>query len=221
MYTEPQRLRRKKFHEGALQRVKKYEGQVSPVELRELLAKEVAIAASRGHMDDEEYLEMVLDLDGKETLSARDQIYKIVVRNSFIPRVRKFRNVIEKRDDDSAVEQTRAFWQPKETLLAQVDRLLSLCQLGRAVQPEEKAEWIYELYMAPKFYPEMETTPGAALDHTYWTQGKEYVPEGYMPADEKLWVAWDEYNHQAKAAVEEAKEEVRKKLEKKGMVGVS
>jgi hypothetical protein len=204
-----------------LQRVKKHEGLIPPVELRELLAKEVAIAAARGHMDDEEYLEMVLDLDAKETLSARDQIYKTVVQKLFVPRVRKFRGVIEKRDDDSGVEQTRAFWQPKETLLGQVDRLLSLCQLGRTVQPEEKAEWIYELYMAARFYPEMETTPGAAWDHIYWTQGKEYVPEGYMSGDEKLWVAWDEYNHQATAAVEEAKEDMRKKMEKKGMVGVS
>jgi hypothetical protein len=180
---------------------------VPPVEKREFLAKEVAIAAAHGHIGDSHFAEIAQGIDG-ETMIARDKHYRALVEKFFIPHLEKFKTVVAARDDNSVVEQTRAFWQPKQQLLGNVDRILSLCKLERQFQPEEQAEWIYELYMAPKFYTELERHPGAALEHVYWTQGKDCVPAGYESPDEKAW----KKEEMMKAKAEELLSGMRKEL---------
>ena len=184
--TKEPRLRRERFHREALERAKHVDKNLPPVEKREFLAKEIAIAAAHGHIGDQHYSEITNNVEG-ETLAARDKLFKTLVTEFFIPHLEKFKRIIAARDDSSIVEQTRWFWQPKEQLLTKIDRLLSLCRLERKVGEEESAEWIYELYMAPKFYTEMERRPGAASEYIYWLQGPECCPEGYTPPDERLW----------------------------------
>jgi hypothetical protein len=184
--TKEPRLRRERFHREALERAKRVDKNLPPVEKREFLAKEVAVAAAHGHIGDEHYQKITKGIDG-ETLIARDKLFKALVVEFFIPHLEKFKQVIAARDDSSLVEQTRWFWQPKQQLLEKIDRLLSLCRLERKFQEEEKAEWIYELYMAHKFYTEMERRPGAALEYIYWVQGPECCPEGYKSPGEEMW----------------------------------
>lgn len=188
--TKEPRLRRERFHREALERVKRVDKNLPSVERREFLAKEVAIAAAHGHIGDEDYQDIAGGVDG-ESLIARDKLFKSLVVDFFIPHLEKFRGVIAARDDNSIVEQMRVYWQPKQQLLEKIDRLLSVCKLERQFRDEEKAEWIYELYMAPKFYTEMERKPGEALEYVYWTQGKECVPEGYESPDEVIFRLMD------------------------------
>jgi hypothetical protein len=218
MATQEPRLRRERFHREAIERVKRVNKTLPPIEKREFWAKEVAIAAAHGHIGDLHYAEIVGGNDG-ETMIARDKLYRTLVENFFIPHLEKFKTVIEKRDDHSVVEQTRWFWRPKGELLADVDRLLALCKLERQVQPEEMAEWIYELYMAPKFYTEMERRPGAALEYVYWVQGRECVPEGYQSPDEKMWKEVDELKAEAREVLNDMRKEVKQALSDRRAIG--
>ena len=217
--TKEPRLRRERFHREALERAKRVDKNLPPVEKREFLAKEVAIAAAHGHIGDMHFAELAHGIEG-ETMIARDKLYRAVVEAFFIPHLEKFKKVIAARDDNSLVEQTRWFWQPKQQLLANIDRLLSLCNLDRQFQDEEKAEWIYELYMAPKFYTELERRPGAALEYIYWIQGKECVPEGYESPDEKLWKKTAERKAQVEELLSEMRKELQEKFKDRGAEGV-
>ena len=184
--TKEPRLRRERFHREAIERYKKIDKNLPPIEKREFLAKELAIAATHGHIGDQQFRELVPRNIG-DSLIARDKLYKTLVEEFFIPHLTKFRKVVEERDDFSIVEQRRVFWQPKKELVRKIDKLLSLCRLERKVDDEEKAEWIYELYMAPRLYTEMEREPGAALEYNYWFQGPECAPPGYKSPDERIW----------------------------------
>jgi len=208
-FTKEPRIRRERFHREALQRAKRVSRDLPPVEQREFLAKEIAIAAAHGHIANGHYDEVTQGLSG-ETLTARDKLYKTLVVDFFIPHLEKFRKVVQERDDFSVVEQHRYYWQPKAQLIKKVDRLLSLCRLQTKAREEEKAEWIYELYMAPKFYTEMERRPGAALEYIYWVQGPECVPEGYESPDEIRWKLEDAFKRQAQQEIDEIKESLRK-----------
>jgi hypothetical protein len=204
MATKEPRLRRERFHREALERTKRVSKDLPPVEKREFLAKEVAIATAHGHIGDQHFADVIKGIDG-ETMIARDKVYKTLVQEFCIPHLEKFKKIVQDRDDWSLVEQTRWYWQPKEQLVAKIDSLLALCKLERNFQPEEKAEWIYELYMAPKFYPEMERREGAALEYVYWTQGPDCVPQGYESPDEKRWKLEEEYLKMANEAIGDVK----------------
>jgi hypothetical protein len=221
MATKEPRLRRERFHREGLERVKRLDKDLPPVERREFRAKEVAIAVAHGHIGDNHYKEITNEAADPEGIAARDKLYKSFVVDFFIPHLEKFRGVIEKRDDWSLVEQTRYYWQPKEQLIAKIDKLLALCKLQRNFTDGEKAEWIYELYMAPKFYTEMERSPGAALEYIYWVQGKECVPEGYISPDEERWALEDKLGEQAQKELSDTSRTLREEYEKRGYVGVS
>lgn len=208
-WTKEPRLRRERFHREALQRAKRLGSDLPPVEKREFLAKEVAIAAAHGHIGNIHYDEITRGIEGEKMID-RDKLYKALVVNFFIPHLEKFKSVVKKRDDNSLVEQTRYFWQPKDQLIAKVNRLQSLCKLERPYQKSEKAEWIYELYMAPKLYTEMERRPGAAMEYIYWTQGAQCVPPGYESPDEEMWRLEKEILEKAQKEVDEVKESLRK-----------
>lgn len=219
--TKQERLRRERFHREALERVNRLDKDLPPVERREFLAKEVAIAAAHGHIGELHYKTIMKGAPEPEGITARDKLYKSFVLDFFIPHLEKFRGVIEKRDDNSLVEQTRWFWQPKDQLIAKIDKLLALCKLERNVSDSEKAEWIYELYMAPKFYTEMERRPGAALEYIYWVQGKECVPEGYVSPDEEKWAAEEKLSEHAQRELEDVRRSLREEFGRKGYVGAS
>jgi hypothetical protein len=221
MTTKNQRLRRLRFHREALERVKRLEKGLPPVEKREFLAKEVAIAACHGHIGDRHYAEITDNASDPESIAARDKLYQTLVVDFFIPHLEKFRGVIEKRDDFSPLEQTRWYWRPKAELLAKIDQLLAVSRLQQTIPDEQKAEWIYELWMAPKFYTEMEREPGAALEYTYWVQGKAYVPEGYISPDEQIWAMEEQFEKEAKEAVEATKKALQDDFYKRGFVGAS
>ena len=209
-YTQEPRLRRHRFHREAMSRTDRIARafRLPPIEVREFQAREIAIAAAHGHIGNIHYDEITRGIDG-ETMLARDKVYKALVVDFFIPHLEKFRKVIENRDDNSLVEQTRWFWQPKEQLIKKIDDLLALCKLEREFKEGEEAEWIYELYMAPKFYTEMERRPGAALEYTYWIQGPECVPPGYESPDEKRWRLQKEFQERAEAEIEEVNKELK------------
>jgi hypothetical protein len=209
--TKEPRLRRERFHREAVERSKRVDKNMPPVEKREFMAKEFAIAAAHGHIGDLHFAEITNGVEG-ETMIARDKLFKSLVVEFFIPHLETFKRVISARDDSSLVEQTRIFWQPKKQLLMKIDRLLSLCRLERKVTDEEKAEWIYELYMAPKFYTEMERRPGAALEYIYWTQGPECVPPGYRSPDERLWEIRQDIDSETEKKLSELRLEARKAL---------
>ena len=209
--TKEPRLRRERFHREAIERSKHIDRNLPPVEKREFLAKELAIAAAHGHMGDKHYAEVVRNTEG-ESLIARDKLYKTLVEEFFIPHLEKFKKVIAARDDSSILEQTRWYWQPKERLLKKIDRLLALCRLERKVGDEEKAEWIYELYMAPKLYTEMERRPGAALEYIYWMQGAECCPPGYKSPDETLWESREIIDRETEKKLGELRLEAKKAL---------
>lgn len=219
--TKKERLRRERFHREGLERANRLDKDLTPVEKREFLAKEIAIAAAHGHIGNLHYAMLTRGAADPEGVVARDKLYKTLVVDFFIPHLEKFRRVVENRDDFSLVEQTRWYWQPKEQLIAKIDKLLAISKLQRNFNDAEKAEWIYELYMAPKFYTEMETRPGAALEFVYWTQGKECVPEGYVSPDEERWAADAKMSAHARKEVEETKKKLREEFEKKGYVGAS
>ena len=218
--TKELRVRRERFHREALERAKRVDKTIPPVEKREFLAKEIAIAAAHGHIGDQHYAEITKRVlpgnQSGETMTARDKMYKILVEENFIPFLEKFRSVVAARDDNSLVEQTRFYWQPKKELIAKLDRLLQLCRLERKFQDEEKAEWIYELYMSPKFYTEMERRPGAALEYIYWVQGPECVPKGYKSPDELIWEMTKESDRETEKKLTELQEEFRKSMVKPG-----
>lgn len=220
-YTKKERLRRERFHREGLERANRLDKDLTPVEKREFLAKEIAIAAVHGHIGNFHYAVLTKGAPDPEGVVARDKLYKTLVVDFFIPHLEKFRRVVANRDDWSLVEQTRFYWQPKEQLIAKIDKLLEICRLQRNFNDAEKAEWIYELYMAPKFYTEMELRPGAALEFVYWTQGKECVPEGYVSPDEERWAAAAKMTDHARKEVEETKKNLREEFEKKGYVGAS
>lgn len=217
--TKNARVRRERFHREAMERVKRIPKDAPPIEKREFKAKEVAIAAVHGHIGDQHYEDVTHGVEG-ESMIARDKLYKTLVVDHFIPHLQKLREVVSNRDDDSIVEQTRYFWRPKNQLIEKIDHLLALCRLERNFKDEEKAEWIYEVYMAPKLYTEMERRPGAALEYIYWTQGKECVPAGYKSPDEQRWEAEAELKEEAMKQVEEVRQALREDFEKKGYVGV-
>jgi hypothetical protein len=212
-FTKQPRLRRERFHREAEQRTIRFEKhfRLPPIEKRELRAKEVAIAAARGHIGEGHYDEIAKGIDG-ESLVARDKLYKALVADFFIPHLEKYKKVIQNRDDNSLVEQTRWYWRPKEELVKKIDELLTLCRLEREVKEKERAEWIYELYMAPKFYTEMERRPGAALEYVYWVQGPECVPPGYESPDELRWRLADEAKAEAQKEIDELKDELKKRF---------
>jgi hypothetical protein len=216
--TKEPRLRRERFHREALERAKKVDKKIPPVEKREFLAKEVAIAAARGHIGDQHYEEVTKGIIpgnlSAESMTSRDKIYKVLVEEHFIPRIEKFKSIIAARDDDSVVEQTRCYVQPKKQLIAKLDRLSQLCKLERKFQEEEKAEWIYEFYMSVKWYTEMERRPGAALEHIYWVQGPECCPKGYKSPDERMWEMRGEIDSETEKKMSELREEFRKSLAK-------
>ena len=209
--TKEPRLRRERFHREAVERAKWVDKNLPPIEKREFLAKEVAIAAAYGHIGDQHYKEVAKGIKG-DSLIARDKLYKTFVEEFFIPHLEKFRKIIENRDDFSKVEQTRWFWQPKQQLLAKIDSLLALCKLERNFSDEEKAEWIYELYMAPKFYTEMERVPGAALEYIYWVQGADCVPPGYKSPDEQIWEMRTEIDKETEKKLSELRLEAKRAL---------
>lgn len=222
--TKDPRVRRERFHREALERAKRVDKKIPPVEKREFLAKEIAIAAAHGHIGDQHYAEITKRIlpgnQSGETMTARDKMYKVLVEENFIPLVEKFKSVVAARDDKSLVEQTRFYWQPKDQLIAKLDRLLQLCKLERKFQDEEKAEWIYELYMSPKFYTEMERRPGAALEYIYWVQGPECCPEGYKSPDERIWEMREDINRETEKKLGELQEEFRKSMVKPGVAPV-
>lgn len=209
--TREPRLRRERFHREAIERSKHVDKNLPPVEKREFLAKEIAIAAAHGHIGDKHYSEIVGNKDG-ESFIARDKLFNTLVVDFFIPHLEKFKRVIAERDDSSIVEQTRWYWQPKEQLLSKIDRLLSLCRLERKVGDEESAEWIYELYMAPKLYTEMERRPGAAMEYVYWMQGAECCPPGYRSPDERMWESRKIIDSETEKKLSELRLEARKAL---------
>jgi hypothetical protein len=211
--TKEPRLRRERFHREAIERTKRVDRNLPPVEKREFLAKEVAIAAAHGHIGDNHYEEIAKGIDG-ETLIARDKLFKALVTNFFIPHLEKFKQIVIARDDSSVVEQTRFYWRPKEQLLRKIDDLLAICRLEKKFQAEESAEWIYELYMAPKLYTEMERLPGAALEYVYWTQGPECCPKGYKSPDETLWEMKAEFDYEAEKKLSELRDKAFKALGK-------
>lgn len=213
--TEKPRYRREKFHRDGVNRANRLDKDTPPVEKREFLAKEVAIAAARGHIGELHYEMLTQGAPEPEGIKARDQLYKTLVVDFFIPHLEKFKAVVEKRDDWSLVEQTRWYWQPKSELIAKIDGLITLCQLQRQHTPADAVEWIYELYMAPKLYTEMERRPGAALEYIYWIQGKECVPEGYVSPDEEMWAA-EAKMEEARKDVEEQRRSFWEAFEKKG-----
>jgi hypothetical protein len=212
--TKDQRLRRERFHREAVERAKNVGSKnLPPIEKREFLAKEIAIAAAHGHIGDQHYEEITKGIEG-DSLLVRDKLYKKLVEEFFIPHLIKFRAVVEKRDDSSKVEQTRWFWQSKAQLSTKIDKLLTLCRLERHFADEEKAEWIYELYMAPKFYPEMERVPGAALEYIYWVQGPDCVPVGYKSPDEQIWELRVKIDGDREKKLSEFRLEAKKALER-------
>jgi len=77
------------------------------------------------------------------------------------------------------------------------------------------------LYMAPKFYTEMERRPGAALEYVYWVQGKECVPAGYESPDEKMWKKEEEAKTQAEEMLSGMRKELSQAFKDRGAVGVS
>ena len=218
--TKEKRVRRERFHREALERAKRVDKTIPPVEKREFLAKEIAIAAAHGHIGDQHYEEITKRIipanQSAETMTSRDKMYKVLVHENFIPLVEKFKEVVAARDDNSLVEQTRFYWRPKDQLIAKLDHLLQLCKLERKFHDEEKAEWIYELYMSPKFYTEMERRPGAALEYIYWVQGPECVPKGYKSPDEIMWEMRQTVDRETEKKLSELREEFRKSLGKPG-----
>jgi hypothetical protein len=216
--VEP-RLRRERLHREGMERVNRIPNDAPPIEKREFMAKEVAIAAAHGHIGEQHYTAVTKGAEG-ESMAARDKLYKTLVLDHFIPFLEQFKEVINKRDDNSIVEQTRFFWRPKKQVLEKIDDLLAICRLERNFKEEEKAEWIYEVFMSPKWYPEMERRPGAALEYVYWTQGADCVPKGYISPDEKRWAAEAEMVAHASQQVEEVRQALKDDFEKKGYVGV-
>ena len=214
--TQP-RLRRERFHHEAMNRVDNLRRGKPTIEWKEFMAKELSIAACKGHIGDPHYKTLTKDLPADtDSMIARDKLYTRLITEFFIPHLEKFRSVIEKRDDFSPLEQTRPFWRPKTDLIAKIDDLLAICRLEKKITDEEKGEFIWELYMAPKYYPEMERRPGEALEHIYWTQGAEFVPEGYKSPDEMLWEARERFDSEAGVQMSEMRikafEEFKKQL---------
>jgi hypothetical protein len=193
--TQP-RLRRERFHHEAMNRVANLRAGKPTMEWKEFQAKELAIATCKAHIGDPEYSNLVREIPSpdSDSMLTRDKIYNRLILEFFIPHLEKFRAVIEKRDDFAPVEQTRAFWRPKAELLAKIDELLAIARLDKKTTNVEKGEFVWELYMAPKLYVDMERRLGEALEHVYWTQGAEYVPAGYKSPDETMWEAKEKYD---------------------------
>jgi hypothetical protein len=68
--------------------------------------------------------------------------------------------------------------------------------------------------MSPKWYPEMERRPGAALEHIYWVQGPECCPKGYKSPDEQMWEMRVDIDRETEKKMSELREEFRKSLAK-------
>jgi hypothetical protein len=211
-FTVDLRLRRERFHREAMNRINRLSKNLPPIEKREFTAKEVAIAAAHGHIGNILYKQLTGELGESESMISRDKLYKTLVVDYFIPRLEKFRGVIQERDDFSKLEQTRWFWRPKRELVRKIDDLLALCRLERNWDDKERAEWIYELFMCHKFYVAMENREGEALEYTYWAQGPEFLPEGYISPDEEAWKLRMEVAEEAEKRFTEARLEAQKKL---------
>src|SRR5277367_4768231 len=103
--TKDPRVRRERFHREALERAKRVDKKIPPVEKREFLAKEIAIAAAHGHIGDQHYSEITKRIlpgnQSGESMTARDKMYKVLVEENFIPFVEKFKTAVAARDDNS------------------------------------------------------------------------------------------------------------------------
>jgi hypothetical protein len=204
------RIDREWFHREALSRVETFAKELTPVEVRELLAKEIAIAAARSHVPDSSYDTTVGELEKEHTLLAREKIYQKIVKR-YIPWVERFRKVIAIRDDLEPFHVTKPYWQPKEMLLPQIDRLLGLLKLERTFGPEEKPEFIYELSMAHVFYPQMELSPGEALDWAYTYQSPDMFPPDYKSDMQENWEMYNNLDQDLKIYMDETLYQIEKR----------